>query len=260
MARELDESQVELCPLDYAIGPVGTTVPWDKAFYRGEWEELKGKRIAINIRTVIRNARSSYQGEDTEEMGLTDRVREDMLLIKEYFSDQHDAEVYFYSIRYGNTKLGRLPNFRIPKTDKQKHGAKIEKRVYRDIRDELDGIYDSKVEGVPDYIISHIMYDMVTASSRVKLIETHTGAIKSGELLADKLNLNDMEYMAVPFNMMTYVLYGDGAILNKNTKVTRSLINTLLAANITPLSTESRFTMAVKMRDPILYNHIRKMF
>ena len=102
--------------------------------------------------------------------------------------------------------------------------------------------------------------DMVSVSHKVKLIESHTGAIKKQSELNSKLNLTDTERLFVPFNDWTYSIFGDGKLLNKNGKVAKLIAPIFQDARITPLSTASRTGMAIKNRDPLLYKFIRNLF
>lgn len=250
--------QPEICPLGYRIGANGITIPWDSAIELGEWGEVKDTTIAINMRTLIRNAHGSFEREGVPQANLAERVREDILLIKEYFRDVHNSAVHIYAIDYDRTYVSKMTNFKLPRTEKQKDEAIMYKNMLKELSLSIDKWHASRVLFSGDYIISNYIYDMAEAQSHVKLIETHTGAIKSRSELNSKLNLNDAETMVVPFTKMTYLLYGDKVLLHKQTGVTRKLLDVLLAAEITPLSTETRLSMAVKNRDPILHRILRK--
>lgn len=248
----------EVCPLGYVIGPNGITIPWDSAFEKGDLSSIKGSAIGINIRTLIRNAMNSYDKDPDGQPHLVERVEEDILNIKEYFSNVHDSTVTIYSVPYKRQRIAKLPNFKVPKTPKQIMDNKMVESAISRLQPSIDKSYSSSIRDF-EFIVSHIIYDMVMAGSSTKLLETHTGAIKNRDALNSKLNLTDGEYMVVPFNSLTYMLYGDKVLLNKNTKVTNKLMDILIDGRVTPLSTESRTDMVIKLRDPVLHKFMKEI-
>lgn len=254
---ELDNT--ELCPLGYVIGENGMSIPWDRAISSGKWEEVDKTTIGINIQTLIRNAMESYDS-DTPQSHLSARVREDITFLRQYFEDVHNSSVHVYGIRYDDLDIAQLPNYRHPKTDKQKAGAKIASEALRDLdRDAVDRWYGSRVSTDCKYLMTHILYDMAMASTSTKLISSYTGEIRNYMDCSTKLNLTDGERYTVPFNVLTYMMYGDKQLLNKNVSITKKLEKVLNTAKITPLSTESRLTMSIKNFDPLLYKYIRNI-
>lgn len=254
----MESDNIELCPLGYAIGGNGMTIAWDSAIEKGDWDELKNKFISVNIETLIRNAMESYEGDDSTQPGLDERIREDIDLFKAYLADVHDARMEVYRIDYDHLTVSKLPNYRVPKTDRQKDMDAKRKRVLRTLGDVIDKTYDRKVHE-SDYLVSHILLDMVTAPKSTRLIETHTGRIRSYGECNEKLNLTDGERLVVPFNTVTYLLYGEKQLFNKNTKVTKALLDVLLKGQITTLSTETRVNMCIKNNDPLLYKFIKDL-
>lgn len=255
---EYPESEVEneVCPMGYTIGANGITIAWDSAIAEQKWDSLKDTTIHVSMHTLIRNAMNAFADKTSMQTQLVERIEEDVLLLRQYFDDVHGAKLIIYYIDYTKCLISKLPNFRRPKTPLQIAKDKLTKATYDGVKHLVEKTFTTSMSGI-EYIISHNLYDMAVASTGTKLIETHTGTIKSRSELNSKLNLNDTEYTIVPFTNLTYMLYGDKSLLNKNTAVTKKLMSVFLDAKVTPLSTESRAGMAIRNRDPLLYRHIK---
>ncbi len=259
----------------FVIGGNGLSIAWDSAISEGDWTEIKDDVIAINILTLIRNAISAFDKTYTmhDLMGsnvgviieadvsiVKERVEDDIRILTEFFSDVHNSKIHIYSIDYDVLPLAGLPHYKTAKTDKQKIVASFTKRLMNLLKESIDRKYGDRLNFTCGYVVSHILFDLVDTPHSTRLIETHTGAIKSKEEMNSKLNLTAEEKLVVPFTRLTYLLYGDKQLLNKSPVVkSTNLLELLIKANVTPFTTETRLSMAIKNNAPMLFNLYKKV-
>lgn len=183
----------------------------------------------INLRTIVRNARSAYE-EVPKESELIQAVKEDILGIMEFIVGLKlktilDIKLYYPSYnslarQFPLASLKEMDPKKLisPKDEKRKKQIQLEQKVIDETLKEFDKFIISTDCSVPQFggealIITHHPVDLVTTEgyTRLHLLESYTGAIKGYASFYTKLTGGkDMPNM--PFNKLTIQIFGDNAV------------------------------------------------
>lgn len=192
-------------------------------------EMHKYHTFLINIRTIIRNARQAFEGNDLpKESDLYQAVREDIIQTAEFIVAMKlrtTLELKFYYPSYKGLEsmfpLAKVKN--LLKTDgsqkdsKQRTEALLDDKVAKKILDEFGQAINKVDSKIPQFngmalILTHHPVDLVTtdAYTRLNLIESHTGNIKNYTLFYTKLT-GSKELTNIPLNKLTIQIFGDNS-------------------------------------------------
>lgn len=185
---------------------------------------FKYHSFLINLRTIIRNARQAYEGEELpKEKELFEACRMDIIGIAEAIIAMKLKTVLELKIYYP-TYRGLAAMFPMAKlkdetqgTEKQRAVAALDKKVAERLLEEF-GKNITKVNcRIPDFIgqsliLSHHPVDLVTTDgyTRLNLVESHTGLIKTYSLFYTKLTGSD-KLTNIPLNKLTIQIFGDNS-------------------------------------------------
>lgn len=182
----------------------------------------KYSTFLINIKTLIRNAKDSYDKEYNPKVDeIVEAVSEDMKGIAEALASlklvEHLELVYYYPSYKDLRRLFPLANLKEPKTELQIKEHKLVEDVGKKIINKYEKIIKRNNVLLPDFkgkaiIITHHPVDLATSKSytRLNLLESHTGLIKSFPEFYTKLT-NGKELYNIPLNKLTIQIFGDNA-------------------------------------------------
>ncbi|UOX39641.1 putative head-tail protein [Aeromonas phage ZPAH34] len=182
----------------------------------------------INIRTIIRNARESFE-ELPNEDSLFESVKEDMVGIAEYINSLKlktilDLKFYYPSYQslprlFPFAKLKEMDPKKLtgPKEQNRREQILLDNGVIKRILKEFDKYINQVDCSIPQFggdglILTHLPVDLVTTESyaRLHLLESYTGTIKNFPLFSTKLT-GASELPNVPLNKLTIQVFGDRA-------------------------------------------------
>lgn len=209
------------------VGEVGisiaTSVAVESLFANDE--TIKEEELWINVRTLFRNLHGSIDGAYRKFLTpavLTTALLQEMEVIPRALlgTKLHHLKVHFYSCSYKDLKL-KLPNaiFREAHTPLQLAYQELEQQTMnlikskRDSMDQPFHIFQTKIRGSKErstaLILTHSPIDLLFHDfSSVRLLESHTGAIKSKVEWNTKLT-NGKILPPLPFNKFTVQVFGD---------------------------------------------------
>lgn len=178
----------------------------------------------INLRTLYRNIYESVETIDKPQLtaaAIADAMQEELGYILEYGAGKIDR-IQLYHREYGDL-LQRFPGsiLRVPNTPLQKqYAAMMNQTIDEVLSRDREGIIDvskgSQLRGEPTnaLIITHYPIDLLsrTAFTKLRLLESYTGAIKSKSNWGSKLTDGKL-HPRLPFNDFTIQVFGDGPVL-----------------------------------------------
>lgn len=227
--------------------------------------------LMVNLRTLVRNAVRAF-GKDYPKASievLVDAVQEDVAGIQqviEYADLKTELKLYYcdyddLSKRFPNAKLVSAT------TDLQVMYAETTKKVLDALKGTLVSgltveITDWKLKGLKDtFLLTHLPIDLLSAKEfpRIRLIESHTGRIKTQAEFQSKLKLpKDVSY--IPFNGLTLQIFGDGATFKEYDKtVKKKVLEAALKSRWHNLTTETRMKDSLKLGDKLTYELVKNM-
>lgn len=185
---------------------------------------FKYHSFLINLRTIIRNARQAYEGDDLpSEKELFEACKSDIVGLAEFIVAMKlqtplDLKIYYptYSGLATIFPMAKLKDESMG-TEKQREISRLDKKVADKLLDEF-GKNISKVNSrIPEFtgvalIMTHHPVDLVTTDSytRLNLLESHTGTIKTYSLFYTKLTGSD-KLTNIPLNKLTIQIFGDNS-------------------------------------------------
>lgn len=178
----------------------------------------------INLRTIVRNARDAFDSENpVTSKELYEAAKSDILQLAQYIVDlklQTPLELKIYHPTYhGLPRLFPYAKLKdISKgSDKQKNIFKLDTEVCKKLITEFGKSILQRDCKIPDFIgtgliMTHHPVDLVTtdAYTRLQLLESYTGAIKTHGLFYSKLTGSD-KLTNIPLNKLTIQIFGDNS-------------------------------------------------
>lgn len=183
----------------------------------------KYSSFLINVTTLIRNAIEAFEKDAQITVDdVFEATEEDMRGIAEAFAvtvgSHHITLIYYYPSYSGLSSMFPLANLKEPKTDLQIKEKKLIDKVGEKIKDKYAKIITKNNVTIPDFkgeaiIITHHPVDLATSKSytRLHLLESHTGTLKSHESFGTKLT-GGKELFNMPLNKLTIQIFGDNAV------------------------------------------------
>lgn len=239
----------------------------------------KTHRLLINVRTLLRNVKSSISEQPNQipEQDLIMHLETDINGIKNAVEANSRCKVSFYIPDYSklNSSLP-LAKVRAPKSEAQKFSATMEEAVLRGLLSncppewklEKDFMLVLPNEMLPNFaenvvLISHCAVDLLARYNfnDLKLLESHTGKLKSASLWSGKL-AGTMDLSRIPFNKAMLQIFGDAThIQPMGIKIKRTILDIALADKWTPTTTKSLIMASLqKRKDPMLESMIYHLF
>ncbi|AGX01738.1 hypothetical protein CF95_gp016 [Erwinia phage PhiEaH1] len=242
----------------------------------------------INIRTLWRNIYDAIEREDRERMikppspaqmdahyrqickAMADTMKEELQQIRG-FLDGKLKGVRVYHLGYKDlAKKYPMAILRVPTTPLQQQYADLMERTLdyvlmedADTLIEQDKGSELRGEQTKSLIITHCPVDLLsrTKFNQLRLLESHTGAIKSKSQWSTKLT-EGKEMKIVPFNYFTIQVFGDGGVhFNRwAIKARRELLEVATSAKWTPVTTMEKIKYNLKgMKDQFLAKQLQRL-
>lgn len=228
--------------------------------------------LYFNLRTLFRNAYQAYETDDRDKITPA-QLYEDVIRdlqeidrVKGQLGANPNPEILIYYPSYKGLSR-RFKHARVwePTTDLQKKYAALEARVCGDIAKALKNHVKETDVALPmttkkTYLLTHYPVDLVVKSGfgEIKLLESHTGAVKSKKLWYTKLT-NGKNLENIPFNSLTLQVFGDNSTSFKAMSLKMKQLLTKLAKdnNWSSLTTNDRVRFCL----PQITDHpVRTMF
>lgn len=180
--------------------------------------------LIFNLRTLIRNARQAYDNEVPKRQELYEAVKEDITGIAEFIVSLKLRTTLDFKVYYPSYKslprlfpLAKLKDIKNEGTDLQKSTLELDEWVADKICDEFGQAINKVDSRIPQFagdalIMTNHPVDLVTTESytRLHLLESHTGNIKSYSLFYTKLTGSD-KLTNIPLNKVTIQIFGDSS-------------------------------------------------
>lgn len=232
--------------------------------------------LHVNVRTLIRNC---FNAIDTDKaytckaQGLADVVAEEMRIISTVIAEQIGGMFNhgYYLPSYSNLP-SKFPDaiLRGANTPKQQYYAKLEDDTLALLQQHP--IMDDVVKETTDLrtaigrgkalMLTHYPVDILLAKhKRYHLLESHTGRIRSQELMNNKLKRCGLTQM--PFDIMTVQFFGDTGdmFVAQPIKIRRTMETIAKKYSWNPITTQSRIEATIKMAgEPFLYDYVRRLY
>lgn len=232
--------------------------------------------LHINVRTLVRNCFNSIATDKAytcSAQDIANTVAEEMQIIDtmltEQISGMFNHGFYFPSYR----KLSsQFPDalLRGANTPKQQYYARLEDDalnyilqhpISEDIIKETVDLHTAMGRGKA-LMLTHYPVDILVAKhKRYHLLESHTGRIRSQELMNNKLKSCSVPQM--PFDIMTVQFFGDTGdmFIPQPIKIRRVLENIAKKYKWNSITTPARITANVKMsNEPHLYDYVKRLY
>lgn len=179
----------------------------------------------FNIRTLVRNLTSSLTSDVRKQITAVDAlpvlIQELEFLVEQISSASHGrCTAVFYYPSYADIQL-LFPNalHRVPTTELQKVNAAVEESLSQYLVAHSPfpiRVVKTRIES-PQHdviVLTHYSVDLLWASKfkRLRLIESHTGTIKSNSEWTTKLT-GGKDLLRIPFTKFTLQVYGDNNVL-----------------------------------------------
>ncbi len=230
--------------------------------------------MLVNVRTMVRNLLGAIESEIkydipyTElepiiiaEMGIIEAI------INEYSSDR--VKTIFYYPSYGRILIGKYKYgiLKVPNKPKQIYGHQAEIKIGEALIKDADKITQHIVEtnselpklDAKTLVLTHYPVDLLSRYNftELRLLESHTGAIKGVSLWNTKLQ-NGRELTTIPFDQAMLQAFGDGVMFRPAAiGLRREILKVSQKYNWTPLSTQQLIKHSVKQhKDPFLIEYI----
>lgn len=240
---------------------------------RNEWPD----ELWINIRTLFRNLMGAIDS-DLKKRVLADHLVPTLVTEMQFIAEQIPAstegktKVVYYHCSYKDLTL-KLPNalLRNANTDLQRQYLALENSTmdllfkksktgeitFKEFKTDIDG-KDAKA-----IIITHSPCDLLSAKtfSRLKLLESHTGAIKGKSEWNTKLT-NGKELTRIPFNKFTLQVFGDNNtyLSAMPIKIRNAVLEIAEEYKWTPVTTMDKIKYGIDgMRDHFGREYLRKI-
>lgn len=242
----------------------------------------------INVRTLWRNIYDAIEREDRERMikppspaqmdahyrtickAMADTMKEELTQIRSFLRDKLKG-VRVYYLGYKDLAK-RFPNasLRVPTTPLQQQYADLMERTldYVLLEDgdsliEQDKGSELRGEQARSLVITHCPVDLLsrTKFNQLRLLESHTGAIKSKSQWATKLT-DGKDMKIIPFNAFTIQVFGDGAVhFNRMAvKPRRELLSVAAANRWSTVTTMEKIKYNLKgMKDQFLAKQLQRL-
>lgn len=183
--------------------------------------------LIFNVRTLFRNALGSYdlEGKLPDEKSLFDAMSEDMMGIANAINGlkySSHLNLIFYQPSYKGMKtMFPWAKLKIPGEGKMTpHQVAVEKLrevVTKKVVDKFEKVIVNTNVGLPHFsgkalVMTHHPVDLAVSSaySRLNLLESHTGVIKTFPEFNSKLTGGN-ELTNIPLNKLTIQVFGDRA-------------------------------------------------
>lgn len=181
--------------------------------------------IMFNLRTVIRNARQAYDDVTPSVSELFEAAKEDIKGIAEFIVSMKlrtTLDLKFYYPSYKSLPrifpLAKLKDVKVKGTDLQRSILRLDEEVAEKICKEFGEAISKTDSVIPKFpgdalIMTHHPVDLVTTESytRLHLLESHTGNIKSYSLFYTKLTGSD-KLLNIPLNKISIQIFGDNSV------------------------------------------------
>lgn len=245
----------------FETGDNDITIPFEAAIIEGSlrWAPLKHGTVYANIHTLIRNAVGAAKDKHsiTPEQIKT-RVLKDISNMSLYLESQYECALVVYQVDYGMYHLPRHAKKKKRETPLQKAEDKLlvesNKLLKRYVNLSCGSKFVIPASATNRYVLTHMAIDLLNLPSNVKLLESHTGAIKSYTEFNTKLNLKPNERVYVPFNAISLFTFGDKHLIAKQpTDFCKKVLEVCSASNLTPLTTLDRIRFVVQNKQPALF-------
>ena len=235
--------------LDRALGfysiSIGTSLAFEKISYTGEHDNLAAGgfgpppiasigNLMVNLRTLIRNAIESYPSGALGTLTtaqVIETVEDDWVGVKNIVakeSPQTSLSMYVCTYRGLDTKFP-MAKFRQRDSDKQLLLVALENGTldhFLTKRTDEVKEFDWRLDGSEETtLLTHYPLDLTSYYQfpDLKLLESHTGAIKTRKDWPSKLN-KKKDVVCVPFNTTTLQIFGDSHMFSPQDLKIRNML------------------------------------
>lgn len=230
----------------------GTSLAFESQMYQNAVPSVSS--YLINLRTIVRNARSAFEDAEGEDVNrVTLAVKDDINKLAEFLNNTHKGkaiEFILYNPSYQSLPQ-KFPRASLwePTSEKQKEIATLEKQVIKNTCKTFGELIRQTNTTLPKFagngiILSHHVVDLVMTNSQTRLflLESHTGNLKPYTKWYTKLTGESEQLFNLPFNKLTIQIFGDKSVNFKSmSKARKDLVkNIALKGKWTSASTESR--------------------
>lgn len=248
---------------------IPTAIPIEEVVLKEDGE--KGD-IWINVRTLVRNCLNCLSTEEKisiSPMDVAPVIMEEMQLISDWIHQaSHNTRRVVYYVTEKRSFSRCFPHA-LPKgykTAKQKHELQLTNETLLEVMGALGEqikIFDIMLKGEerPVLIITHQSIDLLSEYSfpSLKLLESHTGKIKSKTYWNSKLSGKNTDVM--PFNALTLQVFGDGeSFAAFPRKLKMEVVNLATIAGWSPITSKTKIESDLnKLQDKVGMQMLRDM-
>lgn len=225
---------------DYGLLPIsiGTSIPFENITGMNTGTPTMVNdidHIYINVHALVRNIYGSFKTKYKPTLTSSDLYTclEDDINRIVNICNESDIKVTVFNYDYsGAFPAAKLLSNRPSKTPKQvMYDTMLEDVTRRSIA-ELN-VIDINSSNVSKYkthsgrtlLITIYPYDLIWNTGNVKLLESHTGNIKSKKEWSSKLNIKKELRKTIPFNFTTLCIYGDKNLIMPDSVKYRRLVS-----------------------------------
>lgn len=242
-------------------------------------ENKRYDSLWINVRTLVRNVLGAMPTEIRDEFtkspaesapAVAAVISQEVEVIRNYLNGRINS-VKLYLLEYEDlAKKYPMAQLRVANTDKQKAMEKLmstvlDKIMAADFDQVIEWDKGSELEGeyTNSLIITHYSVDLLsrTKFKQLRLLESHTGAIKSKSMWYTKLT-DGRKLVNIPFNRFTIQIFGDGGILfdRMSTRFRNEIILLAREKKWTPVTTLDRIRFSLNsMKDKYSAEMLKKL-
>ena len=256
----------------YHVGSNGLSWPTDSIFEdEKRVNTIQDAIVYINIKTLLRNALAAYDDSKNLKKALLtikDRIDSDIMLFREYMSNNHNSRVVIFDVNYNNVKASNFVKLKEAKTDKQKLNKEVFDEAFKLILGFVEKSFSSEFSNPnqgdrsPAYILTHMAIDLLRVHSfnNLKLLDSFSGAIKDFKEFNSKLTIDKSLRELIPLTETTIRIFGDGELFSPQPKAVKTIILDIAKkSNWTPLTTDSRVMFSIKRHDPQLADILKNI-
>lgn len=239
---------------------VPTAIPFEEVIT--ELDIKHPTHLFMNVETLARNFWTVFPSDAnlSPAMVLDAFLAELDMVIN--LTEQAKMTPVFYHLLTGDVaRVFKAASLYALTDTKQKEAAAIKTLVALAKRNFecLVGNYLLPNSGVDAYMLTHKPVDLLSTSrfNAVSLLESHTGAIKTSTEWIRKLTKND-DYQRIPFNLLSYQVFGDRLLLaGQKTSVRKALLTLAKERRWNPATPFSQVRAHVSL---VKDNEMRKLF
>lgn len=208
-----------------ALGALNMSVGTSLAFELGGDSVKSADTLLFNLRTLVRNAMQSYEGDEATNIKpdqLVKDVENDLILISKWVEENRRGKpiqliVYYPTYKGIKSKFKHADHYVPKEKSKKEEQLKVLGQVAEAVAKKYAKLIVETDVDLPAFtgkgvIMTHHVVDLTTTQStgRLFLLESHTGVIKDFTQWYTKLTGGEkLNY--IPLNHLTIQIFGDNS-------------------------------------------------